>query len=103
MGEKKSEQLKFIPAQVKMIEIIGPQYSCRHCEKTTLSVQIRIAPVPLVPIPKSIATASLLSQIITGKYQYSLPCYFLNSHRTKVHFLSFFIIIAIEHVITVIR
>lgn len=75
MGEKKSEQLKFVPAEVKVIETIRPQYSCRHCEKTDTKVQIKIAPVPLSPIPKSIATPSLLSQIITSKYQYSLPLY----------------------------
>jgi len=75
MGEKKSEQLKFIPAQVKVIETIRPQYSCRHCEKTDTKVQIKIAPVPLSPIPKSITTPSLLAQIITSKYQYSLPLY----------------------------
>ena len=75
MGEKKSEQLKFIPAEVKVIETIRPQYSCRHCEKTATKVHIKIAPVPLSPIPKSIATPSLLSQIITSKYQYSLPLY----------------------------
>lgn len=75
MGEKKSEQLKFIPAQVKVIETVRPQYSCRHCEKTATKVQIKIAPLPLSPIPKSIATPSLLSQIITNKYQYSLPLY----------------------------
>ena len=75
MGEKKSEQLKFIPAEVKVIETVRPQYSCRHCEKTDTKVQIKIAAVPSQPIPKSIATASLLSQIITSKYQYSLPLY----------------------------
>ncbi len=75
MGEKKSEQLEFIPAQIKVIETVRPQYSCRHCETTGMKVQIKIAPIPLSPIPKSIATASLLSQIITSKYQYSLPLY----------------------------
>jgi transposase len=75
MGEKKSEKLEFIPAQIKVIETIRPQYSCRHCEKTATKVQVKIAPVPLSPIPKSIATPSLLSQIITSKYQYSLPLY----------------------------
>jgi len=75
MGEKKSEQLEFIPAQIKVIETVRPQYSCRHCEKTATQVQIKIAPVPLNPIPKSITTPSLLSQIITNKYQYSLPLY----------------------------
>jgi len=66
---------KFIPAQIKVIETVRPQYSCRHCEKTETKVQIKIAPVPLSAIPKSIATPSLLSQIITSKYQYSLPLY----------------------------
>jgi len=75
MGEKKSEQLKFIPAEVKVIETVRPQYSCRHCEKADTQVQIKIAPVPSRPIPRSIATPSLLSQIITSKYQYSLPLY----------------------------
>jgi transposase len=75
MGEKTSEQLQFVPAEVKVIKTIRPQYSCRHCENTATKVQIKIAPVPLTPIPKSIATPSLLSQIITSKYQYSLPLY----------------------------
>ena len=75
MGEEKSEQLEFIPAQIKVIEHIRPQYSCRQCEQTGVQTQIKIAPVPPSPIPKSFATPSLLSQIISSKYQYSLPLY----------------------------
>ncbi|QQQ64581.1 transposase [Pseudoalteromonas sp. GCY] len=54
---------------------VRPKYSCRHCEKTHTQVEIKQAPVPPSPIPKGIATASLLSQIITSKYQYGLPLY----------------------------
>jgi transposase len=75
MGEDKSEQLEFIPAQVKVIEHVRPKYSCRYCEQQGTEVKIKIAPVPVSAIPKSIATASLLSQIITNKYQYALPLY----------------------------
>ena len=75
MGDEKSEQLEFIPAQIKVIEHIRPQYSCRQCEQTGVQTQIKIAPVPPSPIPKSFATPSLLSQIISSKYQYSLPLY----------------------------
>lgn len=70
--EDRSEKLKFIPAQVKVIEHVRPKYSCRHCENTSIMVKIKQAPIPPSPIPKSVATPSLLSQIITSKYQYSL-------------------------------
>ncbi len=75
MGEEKSEQLAFIPAQIKVIEHIRPKYSCRCCEQQGLSVKIKTAPMPSSPIPKSFATPSLLSQIMTLKYQYALPLY----------------------------
>ena len=75
MGDERSEKLEFIPAQVKVIEHVRLKYSCRRCEQTGTSTQIKIAPVPASPIPKGIATATLLSQIITSKYQYALPLY----------------------------
>ena len=75
IGEESSEQLEFIPASIKVIEHIRPKYGCRHCEQHGTQVAIKIAPPPPMPIPKSIATASLLSQVITSKYQYALPLY----------------------------
>jgi len=75
MGEDKSEKLEFIPAQVKVVEHIRPKYSCRQCEQNATQTEIKQAPVPASPIPKSFATPSLLSQIITSKYQYGLPLY----------------------------
>lgn len=88
MGEDKSEQLKFIPAQIKVIEHVRLKYSCRHCEKNAIKVPVIIAPRPLSPIPKSMATPSLLSQIITSKYQYSLPLYrqesFFKQHQIEL-------------------
>ncbi len=75
MGEERSEKLEFIPAQVKVIEHVRLKYSCRSCEKEGTSTKIQLAPMPASPIPKGIATATLLSQIITSKYQYALPLY----------------------------
>lgn len=74
-GEERSEQLEYIPASIKVIETLRPQYTCRHCEKNAESTPFIIAPVPSSPIPKSIATASLLAQIICNKYQFGLPLY----------------------------
>ncbi len=75
MGKETREQLEFIPAQIKVIETIRLKYSCRQCEKDSIKTPIKIAPPPASPIPKSIATASLLAQIIINKYQYALPLY----------------------------
>ena len=73
MGEDTSEQLEFIPAKVRVLKHIRPKYACRHCEKTAETNPIYQAPPPPSPIPKSIATPSLLAQIICNKYQFALP------------------------------
>lgn len=75
IGEERSEQLEYIPAQLKVLEHIRPKYACRYCEKHNTQTPIVIAPVPASPIPKSIATPSLLSQVIVHKYQFALPLY----------------------------
>jgi transposase len=73
MSEDVSEKLDFIPAQVKVIEHIRPKYACRECEKTGTNNHINQATMPATPINKGIAPSSLLSQIITSKYQSALP------------------------------
>ena len=75
MGEDKSEKLEFIPAQIKVIEHIRPKYACRHCDKSSTHTPIKQASMPAMPINKGMATSSLLSQLITSKYQYGLPLY----------------------------
>lgn len=74
-GKETSEQLEYIPASVKVIETVRPKYACRTCEKKNTRTPIRIAVVPVSPIPKSISTPSLLAQIIIQKYQFALPLY----------------------------
>lgn len=81
MGEDISEKLDFVPAKVKVIEHIRPKYACRECEKTGTNNHIKQAKMPTMPINKGIATSSLLSQIITSKYQYALPL-----HRQETMF-----------------
>lgn len=75
MGESSSETLEFVPAHIKVIKTIRPKYTCRQCERDGIESVVKTALMPATPIPKSIATASLLSQIITCKYQFGLPLY----------------------------
>ena len=65
MGEEVSEKLEFIPATVKVIRHIRPKYSCRCCEKSATQTQIKVAPVPVSILPKSIAK-KLYSKVLVS-------------------------------------
>jgi len=69
IGQDKSEQLEIIPVQYCQIEHIRLKYACRSCDS------IMMAPKPAAPLPKAIAGASLLTDVILNKYQYHLPLY----------------------------
>jgi transposase len=58
IGQDKSEQLEIIPVQYCMIEHIRLKYGCRPCDS------IVMAPKPEAPIPKAIAGASLLTDVV---------------------------------------
>jgi transposase len=70
IGRETSEQLKFIPASAIVIRNIRPKYACPTCKEG-----IQIAPMPPQPIPKSMATPSLLAQVAGSKYVDGLPLY----------------------------
>lgn len=68
-GEDRSEQLEYIPAQIKVIEHVCKKYRCRECA-TVLS-----AKKPEGPIIKSLAGSSLITEVIIKKYEHHLPWY----------------------------
>ena len=70
IGREQSDQLKFIPATVEIVRHIRPKYACPSCKQG-----VKIAPMPKGPVPKSIATPSLLAQVVTSKYVDGLPLY----------------------------
>ena len=78
IGEETSEKLHIIPMQIWVERIIRPKYACRCCEGTEsegAAPTVRIAPVEPSIIPKSIASANLLSWIFTHKFEDHLPYY----------------------------
>jgi len=70
IGEETSEQLEFVPAQVRVLRHIRPKYACPCCRSG-----VKIARVPVILFPKSIATPSLLAQIATAKFVDGTPLY----------------------------
>ena len=70
IGEEKAERIVYRPAELFVEVEIRPQYACGTC-KDAVACQ---RPSPQ-PIPKSLATPSLLAQIVTAKYVDGLPLY----------------------------
>ena len=76
IGEETSEKLEIEQPRLYVKRHIRPKYACKNCEGLeTKGGTVKIAPVPLQILPKSFATPSLLSHIITAKFVDSLPYY----------------------------
>lgn len=70
IGTEISEQLDIIPAKVQVLRHIRKKYACPCCQ-----AEVKTAPLPPQPIPKSMASAGLLAYIATSKFLDALPLY----------------------------
>lgn len=70
IGSADSEQLEYVPAQLKVVCHHRLKYACPHCHQHVVT-----ATRPRPPIPKSVAGASLLAGIAAHKYADGLPLY----------------------------
>lgn len=68
IGEETSEQLDYQPAKVRVIRHVRPKYACPCCRQG-----VKLAPVPVQLLPKSLASPALLAHIVTAKYVDGLP------------------------------
>ena len=76
MGEEVTYTVEMQPGKLYRREIIRPKYGLKDpTEPVEKGKGVLIAPMPLLPIPKGMAGASLLSEIILKKYEYHMPFY----------------------------
>jgi len=77
IGEETCEKLHIEPPVIYVEKTVRPKYACRDCEGTAdeEAKTVRIAPAEPSIIPKSIASASLLSTVIIQKFEDHLPFY----------------------------
>lgn len=69
-------ELKYVPAQYKVVEHVQTAYSCRCCEQTSDHVPMKKSAVPPALLPGSgIVSPSLLAHILSSKYVLALPLY----------------------------
>lgn len=70
IGQEISEQIKYIPAQLSVIQHVRPKYACKPCQEN-----VRIAPMPKLLLPKCIAGPELVAYTIIAKYCDHIPLY----------------------------
>lgn len=80
IGEETSEQVHEIPQKYVVIRTVRPKYIIKPINGSGLpkldgSVPILIASVPSRILPRSIATPSLLTSVLIGKFCNALPFY----------------------------
>lgn len=68
-GKDTSIQVDHIPETFKVIEHVALKYCCRQCEI------IKSAKKPETAMPKCMATAGFIAEVITKKYEQHLPLY----------------------------
>jgi transposase len=81
IGEEVTEQLEHKPGEIYVRRIIRPKYALKKDLQMqqeldmdgSLNKTVKIASLPLLPLPRSNAGASLLAELIMGKYMYHLP------------------------------
>ena len=70
IGREVSEQLEFVPAQLKVLHHERVRYACRDCEE-----HVALAPKPPQPIDKGLPGPGLLAHLALSKYGDYLPLY----------------------------
>lgn len=71
IGEEQSETLDYIPAKLQVIEHVRAKYAATR--KTDGARTVVAAAMPPAPLPKSNASANLLSHVLVAKYADHLP------------------------------
>lgn len=81
IGEEITETLEYKPGELYVRQIIRPKYVLKkklqqqqdQFNEEELKRNVKIAILPLLPLPRSNAGASLLAELLLSKYMYHIP------------------------------
>lgn len=80
IGEEVTEVLEHKPGEIYVRRIVRPKYALRkelqqlqEDGEESGQTNMKIADLPLMPLPRSNAGASILAELLVGKYIYHLP------------------------------
>lgn len=80
MSTETRQELKIVPAQVKVVKHIRYVYSCRSCEREETNTPIVTAPMPTPVFSGSLASPSSMAYIMSQKYVEGMPLYRQEKH-----------------------
>lgn len=75
MKEEVRVEIEVIPAKTVVNRYVTKAYACRSCEKSNKAMIIKAPGAPLPVIEKSVASASLIADILSRKYVEAVPFY----------------------------
>jgi len=75
MSTETRNEIKVIPAEVKVVQHVRKVYACRRCEREQIHTPIVTAPMPKPVYPGSLASPSSMAYVMTQKYVESQPLY----------------------------
>ena len=84
MSTQVRQELKIIPAEVKVVRHVQKIYSCRQCEQEATETPVVTAPMPKPAAPGSIASPSILAYTMTQKYVDAMPLYRLEQQFLRL-------------------
>lgn len=84
MSAEIRQELKVIPAQVKIVKHVRYIYACRRCEREEINTPIVTAPMPSPVFPGSLASPSAMAYIMSQKYVESMPLYRQEQQFTRL-------------------
>lgn len=75
MKEEVRVEIEVIPAKTVVNRYVTKVYACRNCEKNNEATIVKALGAPLPVIEKSVASASLIADILSRKYVEAVPFY----------------------------
>ena len=75
MSTQVRQELKVIPAEVKVVKHVQHVYACRHCEQNEIHTPIVTAHKPAPVYKGSLASPSAMAYVMHQKYVEGLPLY----------------------------
>jgi transposase len=84
MSEQCRNEVKLIPAQVRIVQHARIVYGCRNCEKNSIEVPIKTAKAPRPVIEKGLASPSAVAYVMTMKFVDGVPLYRQEQHYARL-------------------